>query len=225
MRSVKGLVITMLQGILISLYRFAAAVLVMAFTRKRHTLTSIQLKNADRFVKLDDHVHKWLSEHADHSKDQLLENLRLHSSGCAVFQKTSKVNKGEYKTKTLYLHKIIAESFLANMKTDKKTLVGTKNGDKLDCRLENLVYRSRSDASRMRKTTSQTGYTGVYKENHRYRAVISVHGKSVHLGMFDTPEAAAAAYNQKSWDVYGEKGKFNVLDSSIWEKPNLEKKE
>ncbi len=171
-------------------------------------------------VKLDVHVHQWLTDHDEYSKDHLLENLRLHSSGCAVFQKTSKVNKGEYKTKTLYLHKIVAEHFLSEYKTDKKTLVGTKNGDKLDCRLENLVYRSRSDASRMRKTTSQTGYTGVYKENHRFRAVISVHGKSMHLGMFDNPEAAAAAYNQKSWEIYGEKGKFNKLSESIWKKPS-----
>ena len=105
------------------------------------------------------------------------------------------------------------------MKKDGKTLVGSVNGNKLDCRLENLVYRSRSDASRMRKTTSQTGFTGVYKENHRYRAVISVGGKSVHLGMFDTPEAAAVAYNTKSWEVYGDKGKFNPLDETLWKKP------
>lgn len=170
-------------------------------------------------VKLDDNVHKWLSDHEEHGKNRLLENLRLHSSGCAVFQKTSKVNKGEYKTKTLYLHKVIAEQFLGHTKTDGKTLVGSLNGDKLDCRLDNLIYRSRSDASRMRKTTSQTGFTGVYKENHRYRAVISVEGKSLHLGMYNTPELAAAAYNEKSWEVYGNKGKFNELDELVWKKP------
>lgn len=170
-------------------------------------------------VKLDDDVHHWLSSHEEYANDRLLENLRLHSSGCAVFQKTWKINKGEYKTKTLYLHKLIAENFLSHKKTKGKTLVGTINGDKLDCRLENLIYRSRSDASRMRKTSSQSGYTGVYKENHRFRAVISVNGKSIHLGMYDTAENAAAAYNQKSWEVYGEQGKYNKLDPSIWKKP------
>ena len=170
-------------------------------------------------VKLDDNVHLWLSSHKEHAKDRLLENLRLHSSGCAVFQKTSKIDKGEYKTKTLYLHKLIAEQFLSDSKMEGKTLVGSINGDKLDCRLENLVYRSRSDASRMRKTTSQTGFTGVYKENFRYRAVISVNGKSIHLGMYDTAEKAAGAYNQRSWDVYGDQGKFNKVDESVWKKP------
>jgi len=55
------------------------------------------------------------------------------------------------------------------------------------------------------------GYTGVYKENNRYRAVISIHRKSVHLGMFSTPEDAALAYNKKSREVYGEDGKQNVI--------------
>ena len=182
-------------------------------------MTSIQLKNADRMIKLDDHVHLWLSSHEDYAKHRFLENLRLHSSGCAVFQKTSKIDKGEYKTTTLYLHKVVAEQFLSHQKTECKTLVGTVNGDKLDCRLENLVYRSRSEASRMRKTSSQSGFTGVYKENKRYRAVISVGGKSIHLGMFDTAEQAAGAYNQKSWDIYKEHGKFNTVDESIWKKP------
>ena len=90
-------------------------------------------------------------------------------------------------------------------------MVGAKNGDKLDCRLENLVYRSRSVASRQRKTSSKTGYTGVYKEHNRYRAVISIKGKSKHLGMFDTAEEAAAAYNKVSKEIYGEEGKINKL--------------
>jgi len=170
-------------------------------------------------VKLDDSVHSWLAKHNEHGENLLLENLRLHSSGCAVFQKTTKINKGEYKTKTYYLHKIIAEQFLAEKKVNGKTLVGSVNGDKLDCRLENLIYRSRSDASRLRRTTSQSGYTGVYRENNRFRAVISIEGKSIHLGMFDSAEKAAAAYNQKSWEVYGDKGKFNDLDREVWQKP------
>jgi hypothetical protein len=89
--------------------------------------------------------------------------------------------------------------------------VGTKNGDKLDCRLENISWRSRSIASRQRKTSSKTGFTGVYKEHNRYRAVISINGKSVHLGMFDTAEEAAAAYNKRSKEAYGDEGKINKV--------------
>jgi len=55
------------------------------------------------------------------------------------------------------------------------------------------------------------GYTGVYQENNRYRAVISVNRKSIHIGMFDTAEEAALAYNKKSKELYGDDGKINVI--------------
>jgi len=92
-------------------------------------------------------------------------------------------------------------------------LVGAKNGDKLDCRVENLIFRSRSVASRQRKTSSSTGFTGVYREHKRFRAVISVNGKARHIGMFDTAEEAAAAYNKVSRELFGEEGKINKLKS------------
>ncbi|MCC6463492.1 MAG: HNH endonuclease [Saprospiraceae bacterium] len=171
----------------------------------------VKLKNADDMVLLDDHVYDWLTADAYLSKIDLVNNLRKHSSGCAVFQKTWKKADGGFKTETIYLHKIIAEKFLGDQKLDKKRLVGAKNGDKLDCRLDNLLYRSRSVASRQRKTSSKTGFTGVYREHNRFRAVISIRGKSVHIGMFDTAEEAASAYNKVSRETYGEEGKINKI--------------
>ena len=96
-------------------------------------------------------------------------------------------------------------------KSSANNLVGAKNGDKLDCRLENIAWRSRSVASRQRKTSSKAGYTGVYQENNRFRAVISINRKSVHLGMYDTAEEAAEAYNRKSRELFGENGKVNKI--------------
>lgn len=171
----------------------------------------VKLKNADGMVLLDDHVYEWLTSDSYLSKIDFVNNLRKHSSGCAVFQKTWKKADGGFKTETIYLHKLIAEKFMADEKEGPKRLVGAKNGDKLDCRLENLVYRSRSVASRQRKTSSKTGYTGVYREHKRYRAVISVNGKSVHIGMFDSLEEAAAAYNKISKETFGDEGKINKV--------------
>jgi hypothetical protein len=171
----------------------------------------VKLKNADGMVLLDGHVYEWLASDSYLSKIDFVNNLRKNSSGCAVFQKTWKKADGGFKTETIYLHKLIAEKFLADEKKGQNRLVGAKNGDKLDCRLENLVYRSRSVASRQRKTSSKTGYTGVYKEHRRYRAVISVNGKSVHIGMFDSLEEAAAAYNKISKETFGEEGKINKV--------------
>jgi len=174
----------------------------------------VKLKNTDSYVVLDGHVYEALQNDSYVTKMGILENLRKHSSGCAVYQKTWKSEEGDFRTETVYLHRYIAEKFLKDQITKENNLVGAKNGNKLDCRLENLTWRSRSTASRQRKTSSKTGYTGVYQENKKYRAIISINGKAVHLGMFDTPEDAAAAYNIKSKELYGNKAKINKIRAS-----------
>jgi hypothetical protein len=171
----------------------------------------IAVKNADKFAILDDSVYKDLKEDAYLKGLGFLDNLRMHSSGCIVFQKAIKDEKGKSGVLTIYLHKIIAEKYLSAQKQGKKKLVGAINGDKLDCRLENLHYRTRALASRLRKTHNETGYTGVYKEHKKYRSVISISGKSKHLGMFETAEEAAKAYNDASSKFLGTEGKQNVI--------------
>ena len=171
----------------------------------------IKLKNADENILLDSQTYEWLSTDPWYQKVEFLKNLRKHSSGCAVFQKTWKKADGDFKTETIYLHKMIAEKYLSDTKSAMNRLVGAKNGDKLDCRVENLAFRSRAVASRQRKSSSRTGYTGVYKEHNRFRAVISVAGKSLHLGMYDTAEEAAAAYNKASRENFGQQGKINKI--------------
>ncbi len=165
---------------------------------------------------VEDHVYDWLTSDPELVAGDFVNNLRLHSSGCAVYQRTSRIEKGKYDTATIYLHKHIAEKFLSEHKTERRNVVGALNGDKLDCRIDNLVYRSRSVASRKRKTSNKVGYTGVYQENNRFRAVISIDGQSNHLGMFSTAEEAAAAYNKRSWEAFRENGKLNDIDASLW---------
>ncbi len=183
-------------------------------------LYKVKLKNANDVVVLDDHVYEYLTTDPYLVKVDFINNLRRHSSGCAVFQKTwPKAGGDGYKTETIYLHKLVAEKFLSDQRSKERNLVGARSGNKLDCRLENVVWRSRSVASRQRKTSSKCGYTGVYKENNRYRAVISINRKSVHIGMFSTAEEAAMAYNKKSKELYGEDGKINVIKK----KPRVKK--
>ncbi len=184
---------------------------MLILKHEKHTpvVYKVKLKNADDSVLLDSPTYEWIISDPYLSKIDFINNLRKHSSGCAVFQKTWRKADGDYKTETIYLHKLIAEKFLGDQKKNGKSLVGAKNGDKLDCRLDNLVYRSRAVASRQRKTSSKTGFTGVYQEHNRYRAVISINGRPVHLGMFDTAEEAAMAYNKMSKEMYGEDGKLN----------------
>ncbi len=172
----------------------------------------VKLKNSDECATLDQHVYENLFQDPHLQKVEFFPNLRLHSSGCAVFQRTARSTPGKYETETIYLHKIIAERFLWDTRSAEKNLVVARNGNKLNCRLSNLVYQSRSVASRKRKSSSRLGYTGVYLDNNRYRAVICVERKSLHIGMFDTAEEAARAYNQKSRELYGENGKINIIE-------------
>jgi hypothetical protein len=173
----------------------------------------IKLKNTDDFVLLDTHVLQELSKYPHLKEICFFKNLRMHSSGCVFFQKTYKRHPPAegYRTETIYLHKLIAEQYLADFRIGEATLVGTLSGNKKDCRLSNLIYRSRAVASRKRKSSSKLGYTGVYRDNNRYRAVISKNRKSIHIGMFATPEEAAEAYNVKSRELYGTEGKINVI--------------
>ena len=174
-------------------------------------LYRVKLKNSDDFVLLDENGYDYLTSDPYWVRLDLINNLRRHSSGCAVFQKTWRKATGGHKTETVYLHKLIAERFLSHQRSDENRLVGAKNGNKLDCRCDNLLYRSRSTASRKRKSSSKVGYTGVYKEKNRYRAVISYQRKSIHIGMYATAEEAALAYNQKSRELFGNQGKINVI--------------
>jgi len=174
-------------------------------------LYKVKLKNSDERVLIDEKVYDYLTKDTRLKKLDIINRMRRHSSGCAVFQKTWPNKDGSYKTETIYLHKLVAEKFKKKDRSKIKNLVGTLNGNKLDCRIENVEWRSRSVASRKRKSSSSAGYTGVYKENHRYRAVISINKKPVHIGMYSSAEEAAMAYNKVSRELYGDDGKMNVI--------------
>lgn len=176
-------------------------------------MRKLSLKNDPEVVLVDQQVFDELSRDPHLSEIDFFNNLRKHSSGCVVFQKTYKKSgtpKG-YRTETIYLHKLIAERYLSDKRVGNRTLVGTSNGNKLDCRLANLEYRSRAVASRKRKSSSKVGFTGVYRENNRFRAVISKDRRSIHIGMYATAEEAAMAYNKKSLELFGNEGKLNVI--------------
>ena len=172
---------------------------------------TILLKTGGECVKLDEKVYNWIASNPRLSSLDFLNNLRRHSSGCVVFQKTKRVDKGLYQTETLYLHKIIAEEFVPKPKKRDALLAGTVNEDKLDLRIENLVWRSRADASRLRRTTGKSGFLGVYQEGKRFRSVITFKGKPIHLGMFNSATDAASAFNRESIRLFGKEAKLNKI--------------
>ena len=145
--------------------------------------------------------------------DFSVSRIRKHSSGCVVFQmnRSDKQSKGGYKTTTIYIHRLVAEQFLSHEKTTIKNVAGAKDGNKLNCQVSNLCYRSRGAAMRQRKTSSKLGYRGVSLYDGKYRAMISMDRKMIHIGLFPTIEEAAMAYNKKSRELFGENGKINII--------------
>jgi hypothetical protein len=53
---------------------------------------------------------------------------------------------------------------------------------------------SRANKENRRKPINESGYLGVYPCNDRFKACIKHDRRQIHLGMFDTPELAHAAY-------------------------------
>ncbi len=172
----------------------------------------IKLKNSEQYAHVNADVYEYLLNKPYLKALNFLDNLRIHSSGYAFFQKNHPLKDGGYKNETIYLHRYIAEKFIEIPESPTKLYVSIKNGNKLDCRLENLEWVSRSVAVRnTKKQFNSTGYRGVSKERNKFRAVLYKGEKKFDLGFFDTPEEAAAAYNKKSIELFGKTRSLNIL--------------
>jgi hypothetical protein len=156
----------------------------------------IKLKNSPKEVELDKDVFDWLSNDPYYQELDLIHSLRLHSSGCAVFQKMVKSGFGKHEILTLYPHRLIAEHYLSDKRPPCPTIVAVLNGNKLDCRLINLAYKPRGKTHLVLNSTNKSGFRGVYIDHNRFRAMITVQGITIHLGMFDTAEEASEAYQK-----------------------------
>ena len=83
-----------------------------------------------------------------------------------------------------------------------------KNGIGSDNRISNLRPASHAENCRNRKfaCTNTSGVRGVTwrAREKKWTAQIKFNQKPIHLGYFDTPEAASAAYEAKAAELFGE---------------------
>ena len=81
------------------------------------------------------------------------------------------------------------------------------NGDRSDNRWGNLraAMQYQNSANMRRRPSNQSGFKGVVKTNKNgWTAYIHVSGKTRYLGVFSTPEAASAAYENAAREAWGE---------------------
>ena len=88
------------------------------------------------------------------------------------------------------------------------------NGDPLDNRRQNLRYvtHGQNQQNCSRRTESRKGiFKGVcwHRQRQKWVAQIAPGGKHVHLGLFDSEEAAARAYDQAAQQFFGEFARLN----------------
>ena len=71
------------------------------------------------------------------------------------------------------------------------------NGDRADNRFENLRTCTNAENSRNTKPhkDNPTGFKGIQERKGKWRAILGLNYKKVHLGSFSSKEAAAAAYD------------------------------
>ncbi len=176
-------------------------------------LYNVKLKNSRKKITLSDEAYKLFSTNKYYKGLGFLENLRLHSSGYAFFQRNYPQKNGGYKNLTIYLHKAVAEKFVKKPRKNKKLFVRIINGKSLDCRIENLEWVTMSELRRNQKSHSNaTGYRGVVKVgDKKYRAVLYKNKKRFDLGLFPSAAKAAKAYNEKSEELFGKTQSLNKV--------------
>ena len=93
-----------------------------------------------------------------------------------------------------------------------------RNGNGLDNQRSNLRPATQSQNNwnaRGRSGTSEFKGVSLYRRTSRWRAQIRHSGHSRHLGLFDTPEDAARAYDAAARQLFGEFARPNFPEVSV----------
>ena len=124
-----------------------------------------------------------------------------------------------------HIHTLVARAFIGK-RNGKQT--NHLNRDREDNRPENLEYVTCRENATHR--TGRGEYTGVIADGKKWRGTIFIDNKRLHLGTFNTPEGAAAAY-QEALKEHGLENKYapqiaeakltEILDAPAQDNPEL----
>lgn len=120
----------------------------------------------------------------------------------------SRVVRSGGKVRQEYLHRVLLSARHGQM-------VDHENGDTLDNRRGNirLATATQNGRNKVVQRNNSSGFKGVSRVGERWHAYVCVGRKQTHLGIFDTREAAAVAYNVAAARLFGEFARLNDVFS------------
>ena len=111
------------------------------------------------------------------------------------------------KGKQSLLHRLIGDRMGLSM----EGVIDHINGDALDCRRNNLQACTHQQNMMKQRhfVTANSPFKGVMKFRDKWRARITIDGKTLHIGLFKSSIEAALAYNEKAKDFFGDFANLN----------------
>lgn len=140
--------------------------------------------------------------------DEDFEYCAPHEWKCAVNKNDSV--RVESKIKGRYIN---LAYFLLGFKREEGYVIKHLNGDYYDFTKKNLkkVDKSWLGQTRKPRKNKKSKYKGVTTSKSKWKAQISVKGKAIYLGRYDTEEEAALAYNVAASEFFGEHAYQNKI--------------
>ena len=111
------------------------------------------------------------------------------------------------------MHRLVMSRILGR-ELERNEIIDHVNGNGLDNRRENLRISTNSQnlANRRKNCNNTSGFKGVQPKRKKYSACVGFQGKKIRLGVYDTPEEAARAYDEKAKELFGEYANLNFPD-------------
>lgn len=102
---------------------------------------------------------------------------------------------------------------LHNLLCPDWSTVDHADGDGLNNQRSNLRDGSglKNHANTWMRADNRSGFKGVHRHLGKWQAQIRVNGKAIYLGIYDTPEAAADAYDEAAVHHFGEYARTNAM--------------